>query len=171
MKKSVYRELLELAWSKDSFVLKGRKGTMIYKEERENHIQDMRMVTKDGEFPLLNHDYLVFEINEKEDKSLLEGIYHHHGVTVKETSYGTEIACHHPQVFSNGILSNLEEKGYITRTWHTKSHEKGEGSYYVNAKGWQLLYNFVNMMGEFIYTAIQRLHSKMSKEENSNEIK
>lgn len=152
MKNKRFKETLDLAWGVDTFVLEGKKGTLIYKEERDNHIPGMMLVTNGGEFPLEKHDYLVFEIKDHIDYRILKNVHHHHGIVVTKTDYGTEVACHHPQVFHNGTLFKLEELGFIKRTWKTSSKEEGEYPGYVDAKGWQIVYN----LGSILLTLIHK---------------
>lgn len=145
MKPSQYKEKLELAWSQDTFILKGRRGTSIYKEERENHIKGMRRVESGKEFPMLNHDYLVFELQEEVDVREIDFRFEH-GVVIKKTSYGTEISCHHPQVFHNGMLHTLKRLGYIKVTWKESMKDKREYPLYVDPNGWQLLFNVGSLL-------------------------
>jgi hypothetical protein len=165
MKNSRYKEVLDLAWSVDAFVLIGKKGTCIYKEERDNHIPGMKRCTSEGEFPLPRYDYLVFEVQGKVDSKILKGIAYEHGVVLTQTNYGTEIACHHPQVFHNSLLSNLEQLGYIKRTWKQQSKEKGEYPFYVNPNASQLIFNIGSLTLEGLHKGMLYLSKKGKKVE------
>lgn len=163
MKRSRYKETIDLAWSKDTFTLKGKKGTRIYKEERDNHIPNMRRITNEGEFPLPRYDYLVFELKEKVSGDILKNISYHHGVTLRNTEYGTEIACHHPQVFHNSLLSNLIQQGYVNRTWKQSSKEEREYPYFVNPNAWQLLYNISSLLVQGLHKSYYYFYRKIRK--------
>lgn len=163
--KSKYKETLDLAWSKDKFVLKGKKGTKIYLESRKNHISGMIRVTSKGEYPLNHHDYLVFEIQEKVEPDIMKNVWHHHGIVFTATDYGTEIACHHPQVFSNGILSKLEKHGYIRVTWKEYPKEVREYPLYVNPRGFQWIYNIGSVLFESFHKGVCRLVKRIKDKE------
>jgi len=167
MKKKVYKEVIERAWSVDRFVLKGRKGTKIYKEERENHIKGMKRVTSEGEVDLRRCDYLIFEVQGDINPKDIKNVYHYHGIVFTKKDYGTEVSCHHLQAFSNGMVRELEELGYVQQTWKESMKEKGEYPLYINPKGWQWLYNVGSVLMQGMHKGLLVLVKKQNKKEEN----
>ena len=161
-----YKETLELAWSVETFVLYGNKGTKIYKESRVNHVPGMIRVENGKETPLDVHDYLVFEVTGAVDeKKLTEGVCYHHGVLITRSENGVVIACHHPQVFHNGMLSKIVDLGYVKRTWFEKSKERMEYPMYVNPNSWQLLFNLWSLTTQTLHKGMHKAYKKAKRKE------
>lgn len=144
----VYKDTVETAWAINKYRLKGRKGTRIYREERDNHIKGMVRVTKDGEFPLEKIEYLVFDIPHPIDKKVFRDTFinlWNWGLQVRKTEQGTEVSMHYPQVFHSGLICRLVELGYVRQTWKEIDKEPSGYSLYVNARGWHIFYNLCSL--------------------------
>lgn len=149
-----FKDIIERDDIYSKYIIKGRKGVRVFKEKRPNHVEGMIRVTEEGELPLIEMDYLVIQIPDKIKIEELDYDWYD-GVQVNHLGNGIEISMHHPQVYTRPLLYQLRRMGFIKIT--CKEHIRGEGSYYVNARGWQLLYNFFSMILNGIRKHIQKI--------------
>lgn len=171
-----YKEKFKNEWGVTKYTIqerehkkkkKRRKGMLIYQETRENHVEGMVGLNGDEEVLLENHDYLIFDIPDDIDPVHFKEIKKNCWMSVQLRWFNgwTEVACHHPQVFHCGVLEKLEELGYITVTQKEIPNDKRSYPYYVNAKGWKVVYNLINQLREGIKNGGSKMANQISKEE------
>ncbi|ADO60013.2 hypothetical protein [Paenibacillus polymyxa] len=141
---NTYRETSQWnAGKMKHFIKAKKKGTLIYQELRNIPIQGM--IDEEDGVSLLEQEYLVFDIpDELDDEHFREYKKNWNTVEFRWFPGWTEVACQSPRVFHNGLLRELEELGYITYTVKVYPNAKNEYPYYVNPKGWRLVYNLIN---------------------------
>lgn len=162
LRKDKYKEVIQVYDERETFILKGLRGTKIYKERRENHLKGMTVIRKGVEYPLTEYDYLVFEIEGEVDFSKIKDKHYDHFVfsyKVNKINKVTEISSHHPFVFHSLLLIRLEELGYIKKTW--KTTEDGKYNMYVNARGLQIVNNLFVLGWIFNIKLLKKLLKKI----------
>jgi hypothetical protein len=154
----IFKDVRETAWTTDHFTIRGRKGTRVGVEIRENHIKGMTQFV-DGEWkPYDRAEYLVFDLPHQIEESnfteLKENFRH---LVLRNTSHGCEISFHYPMVYNTWLLAILKKLGFIAVTWKEVPREKGEFPLYINpSRGWQILYNLMSVAGSAVYKTVKK---------------
>lgn len=159
-KNRIYKEVLAYFDYKNSYKIIGKNGTTIEKKNLNNHIKGMQSITADGkQHPMPTHDYLVFTCPKIKDEAFLIDLRlsYQHFLTIGHTENETILSCHHPQIYSTSILLELQKQKLIKFTW--KEFGGDDFPAYINATGWQLLFN----IGSAILTGVRYLFRKLKK--------
>jgi hypothetical protein len=142
-----YIEKLRFEWGTQKYIITAKKkGILIYQDVRRNHVEGMVEMIDGEERKMIEHKYLVFDIPEDVDYDHFLEIEPERllGIEVRWFPGWTEVACHSPQAYECGLLEKLEELGYIAYVVKEIPYEKNEYPYYMNAKGWRVIYNLIN---------------------------
>jgi hypothetical protein len=177
---NTYREKVGFSVGFQKYVIKGKKGTSIYKDRRPNHTKGMiRLVESEPieeltdfnpqgnplkemnrftqgiaveEETLVEYDYLLFDIQNDIDRNSFEDQIELNQVHIQQFHYLTEVACYHPQVFTSGVLNVLQELGYIKLIVKEFPNEAGLYPMYLNPKGWMHIYNFFSIIRQGVFS-------------------
>ncbi|WPS85335.1 hypothetical protein SMD22_01525 (plasmid) [Brevibacillus halotolerans] len=166
---NTYKEKVKMDWGTTKYVIKSRKkGMLIYREMRENHVKGIVQIGGEEENTVFEHEYLVIDIPVDINAENFRDIYQNDWMALQIRYFPgwTEISCQHPQVFHCGLLQKMQELGYIKYFQKEIPDDKNKFPYYVNAKGWRLLYNIFNMVRETIKRGGKR---DFNQSEKSNE--
>ena len=168
-----YKEIMKTEWGTTRHVIRGKKkGILVYRGMRENHLHDRTKMREDSSSEEHTMDYLVFDIPDNLDGDQFLDIFDNGwtGLQIRWFAGWTEISCYYSEVFECGLLSKLQELGYIKYVQKEIPADKDDFPFYVNAKGWRLLYNHINMIRRGIqsvkYRTMNRRKNTQMKMEN-----
>lgn len=162
-KRGKYRVVQELYWGTDIITIFEKKGTKISTEVRKNHIKGMYSVTEHGEIPLTEIEYIVFQLPEELSYKQLPHYKPYDGDNLTILEDGCELASFRHNFFARGIVMDLKHLGYIKYRWKSYSNEKGEYPLYVDARGWELLFNIGSTCLTLFHKAINLAANKIKR--------
>ncbi|MFF2531393.1 hypothetical protein ACFVS2_21035 [Brevibacillus sp. NPDC058079] len=139
-----YKEKVKTEWGISKHVIQCRKkGMLVYREMRVNHLDNTNQMRGHGAFPVQELDYLIFDIPDDVDGDQFLELFDNGwtGLQIRWFAGWTEISCQYTELFQCGLLQKMQELGYIKHVHKEIPSDKNEIPFYVNAKGWRLLYN------------------------------